>query len=76
MFFHSSRFFALWFCVFSSQYCGGFGGFCEIRSGSVNWPAVRQAIEDIGYNGFMTIEGGSVPIAKKSADLDLIIAGK
>lgn len=56
--------------------CGGFGGFCEIRSGSVNWPVVRQAIEDIGYNGFMTIEGGSDPIAKKSADLDLIIAGK
>jgi len=56
--------------------CGGFGGFVEIRSGSVNWPSVRKAIDDIGYSGFMTIEGGSDPIQKKSADLDLIIAGK
>ncbi len=56
--------------------CGGFGGFVEIRSGSVNWPSVRQAIEDIGYNGFMTIEGGGDPIQKKSEDLDLIIAGR
>ncbi|MDO4627997.1 MAG: sugar phosphate isomerase/epimerase family protein [Planctomycetia bacterium] len=55
---------------------GGFGGFVEIRSGSVNWPSVRKAIDDIGYSGYMTIEGGSDPIAKKSADLDLIIAGK
>lgn len=55
---------------------GGFGGFVEIRSGSVNWPSVRKAIDDIGYSGYMTIEGGSDPIAKKSSDLDLIIAGK
>ncbi|MDO5113357.1 MAG: sugar phosphate isomerase/epimerase family protein [Planctomycetia bacterium] len=48
----------------------------EIRTGSVNWPAVRKAIDDIDYNGYMTIEGGSDPIEKKSADLDLIIAGK
>lgn len=56
--------------------CGGFKGFVEIRSGSVNWPAVRKAIEEIGYSGFMTIEGGGDPITKKSEDLDLIIAGK
>ncbi len=56
--------------------CGGFGGFVEIRTGSVDWPSVRKAIDDIGYSGFMTIEGGSNPIQKQSADLDLIIAGK
>ncbi|MDO4569000.1 MAG: TIM barrel protein [Planctomycetia bacterium] len=54
----------------------GTGNFCEIRAGSVNWPVVRKAIEDVGYNGFMTIEGGGDPNDKKSADLDLIIAGK
>ncbi|MBE6425781.1 MAG: sugar phosphate isomerase/epimerase [Planctomycetaceae bacterium] len=56
--------------------CGGYKGFVNLRDGSVNWPVVRKAIDDIGYNGFMTIEGGSDPIAKKSADMDLIIAGK
>lgn len=52
------------------------GQFTEIRSGSVDWPSVRKAIDDIGYNGYLTIEGGADPIEKKNADLDLIIAGK
>lgn len=52
------------------------GDFCNIRDGSVDWPAVRKALDDIGYNGWMTIEGDSASIEEQSKRLDLIIAGK
>ena len=56
----------------------GHGGkFCNIREGSVNWPSVRKCLDDIGYNGWMTIEGsGGLSIQDRSKRLDLIIAGK
>ena len=53
------------------------GAFCNIRDGSVNWPAVREALDQIGYNGWMTIEGsGKLSLEERSKRLDLIIAGK
>ena len=52
------------------------GDFCNIRDGSVDWPAVRKALDDIGYNGWMTIEGGGLSLEENSKRLDLIIAGK
>lgn len=53
------------------------GKFVDIRKGSVDWPSVRKAIDKIGYNGWMTIEGsGGLSLEEKSKDLDLIIAGK
>ncbi len=52
------------------------GRFCNIRDGSVKWPAVRAALDRIGYNGWMTIEGGNLSLAENSRRLDLIIAGK
>ena len=56
---------------------GGNGGdFCEIREGSVDWPAVRKALDEIGYNGWLTIEGSKLPLDEESKRLDLIIAGK
>jgi L-ribulose-5-phosphate 3-epimerase len=56
----------------------GHGGrFVNIRDGSVDWPAVRRALDDVGYNGWMTIEGsGGLSLEEKSRRLDLIIAGK
>jgi sugar phosphate isomerase/epimerase len=42
----------------------------------VRWPAVRAALEKIGYNGWMTIEGGGLSTEENSKRLDLIIAGK
>jgi hexulose-6-phosphate isomerase len=55
----------------------GHGGkFVDIRDGSINWPVVRQAIEDAGYSGWMTIEGGGLSLEEHSKRLDLIIAGK
>ena len=33
------------------------GTFVPIRDGSVNWPEVRRAWDEIGYNGWASIEG-------------------
>jgi len=52
------------------------GDFCDIREGSIDWPAVRKALDEIGYDGWMTIEGGDLSLAENSKRLDLIIAGK
>jgi len=55
----------------------GHGGkFVHPRDGSVNWPLVRQELEKIGYNGWMTIEDGGLSLDEFSQRLDLIIAGK
>ncbi|NMC20159.1 MAG: sugar phosphate isomerase/epimerase [Thermogutta sp.] len=52
------------------------GKFVHPRDGSVNWPEVRNEIEKIGYNGFMTIEDGGLSLEEFSRRLDLIIAGE
>jgi len=31
-------------------------GFCKIGDGDVDWPAVRQALSDIGFSGWCTAE--------------------
>ncbi len=56
----------------------GHGGkFVNIREGSVDWPSVRRHLDQIGYNGWMTIEGsGKLSLEERSRRLDLIIAGK
>ncbi len=54
----------------------GEGTFVDIRDGSVRWPVVRAALEKVGYNGWMTIEGGDLSMKQHSERLDLIIAGK
>ena len=52
------------------------GSFCDICDGSVNWPVVREALDQVGYNGWMTIEGGGQSLEEHSRRLDRIIAGK
>jgi len=52
------------------------GKFVHPRDGSINWPAVRNEIEKIGYSGFMTIEDGGLSLEEFRKRLDLIIAGK
>jgi L-ribulose-5-phosphate 3-epimerase len=54
---------------------GGGGSFVNIRDGSVNWPAVRAALERVNYSGWMTIEGGNCTMEEHSRRLDSIIAG-
>jgi len=52
------------------------GKFVNIRDGSINWPVVRRALEEVGYSGWMTIEGGDLSREEHAKRLDLIIAGK
>jgi hexulose-6-phosphate isomerase len=55
----------------------GHGGtFVHPRDGSINWPVVRQALNEVGYNGWMTIEDGGLSLKEFNGRLDLIISGK
>lgn len=55
----------------------GHGGeFVHPRDGSVNWPAVRDALEAVKYNGWLTIEDGGLPLTEFRSRLDDIIAGR
>jgi len=47
------------------------GDWPSLRQGSVKWPEVRKALDEIGYNSYLTIEG---PGSRK--DLDLIFKGE
>lgn len=54
----------------------GQGSFVNIRDGSVRWPIIRAALEEIGYNGWLTIEGGTnITMEEHGRRLDLIIKG-
>lgn len=53
--------------------------FVPLREGSLDWPAVRQALADIRYNGYLTAEvrGGDVKTLRCiSRAMDKIIAGE
>lgn len=55
------------------------GSFVMLREGSINWPEVRKAFSEIGYNGWVTCElgGGDATYLKDVAQrVDLILAGK
>ena len=55
----------------------GHGGkFVHPRDGSIDWPAVRHALSDIGYDGWATIEDGGLELAEFSRRFDLIESGK
>jgi len=49
----------------------------NLREGNVRWPVLRQALEAINYNGWMTIESNAgLSYEERSRRLDLILAGK
>ena len=52
------------------------GAFCNIRDGSVDWPTVRTALDEVGFSGWLTIEGGNLSPKEHAKRLDLIISGK
>jgi hexulose-6-phosphate isomerase len=55
----------------------GHGGkFIHPRDGSIDWPAVRRALDEVGYDGWATIEDGGLPLAEFSHRFDLIAAGE
>ncbi|HEY3321192.1 MAG TPA: sugar phosphate isomerase/epimerase family protein [Planctomycetota bacterium] len=47
------------------------GDFVSLRKGSVNWPLVRKTLDEINYNGWLTVEGPG-----NAQDLDLIFKGE
>jgi len=52
------------------------GRFVHPGDGSIDWPAVRRALDDVGYNGWLSIEDGGLPYPEFSRRLDRIIAGE
>jgi L-ribulose-5-phosphate 3-epimerase len=64
-------------CLLDPADPSGRGKSVNLREGSVRWPVLRQALESINYNGWMTIESnGDIPFEERSRRLDLILAGK
>jgi hexulose-6-phosphate isomerase len=52
--------------------------FVNLRDGDVNWPEVRRAFIEVGFNGYMTCElggGAEAYLRDVSARVDKIIAG-
>ncbi len=55
----------------------GHGGeFVHPRDGSIHWPAVRRALDEVGYDGWASIEDGGLPLAEFRRRFDLIEAGE
>lgn len=55
------------------------GNFCDLREGSVNWPEVRKAFHEIGFDDFMTCElrgGDEAYLRDVVARVDKILAGE
>jgi len=53
-------------------------GFCKIGDGDVNWPAVRDALGEIGYSGWCTAEvsgGGRERLADIARRMDAVLTG-
>ena len=53
--------------------------FVPLREGSLDWPAVRQALADVKYNGWLTAEvrGGDEKVLRGISEaMDKIIAGE
>lgn len=59
---------------------GKFGVWTNLRENGINWPEVRKALDEVGFEGFATIEESGakprVPLEEQSRRLDLILAGK
>lgn len=51
------------------------GKFVHPRDGSIDWPKMRQALDDVGYNGWITVEDNGLPLPEFVERLDKIIAG-
>src|SRR5260370_15011899 len=53
------------------------GAGVNLREGSVRWPVLRQALEVINYNGWMTIESNaSLSYEERNRRLHFSFAGK
>ncbi len=59
---------------------GKSGVWTNLRENGINWPEVRKALDEVGFDGFATIEESGakprLPLEEQSKQLDLILAGK
>ena len=59
---------------------GKSGVWTNLRENGINWPEVRKALDEVGFDGFATIEESGakprIPLDEQSRQLDLILAGK
>ncbi len=59
---------------------GKSGVWTNLRENGIHWPEVRKALDEVGFDGFATIEESGakprVPLDEQSRQLDLILAGK
>ncbi|MBI3858008.1 MAG: sugar phosphate isomerase/epimerase [Planctomycetes bacterium] len=59
---------------------GKSGVWTNLRENGINWPEVRKALDEVGFDGFATIEESGakprLPLDEQSKQLDLILAGK
>jgi len=55
---------------------GHSGAQAPLRTGSIDWPAVRKALDDAGFDKWATIEAKGLPLPEFRRRLDLILAGK
>ncbi|MDD4102821.1 MAG: sugar phosphate isomerase/epimerase [Kiritimatiellae bacterium] len=51
------------------------GDFVPIGKGDVDWKSVRKVIDNVGYNGWVTIESGGFTDDEHSAMMDRFFAG-
>lgn len=57
---------------------GAEAGFCKIGDGDVNWPAVREALDEVGFAGWCTAEvagGGRERLADVARRMDRVLGG-
>jgi len=52
------------------------GDFVPIGKGSIDWRSIRKSIDEINYNGWVTIESGGYTDAEHSAMMDRIFSGQ
>ena len=56
------------------------GVWTNLRENGIAWPEVRRALDEVGFDGFATIEESGakprLPLEEQSRQLDLILAGK
>lgn len=52
------------------------GNFVHPRDGSIDWPVVRRALDQAGYDGWATIEDSGLTFPEFNRRLELIDAGK
>ncbi|MCA8991155.1 MAG: sugar phosphate isomerase/epimerase [Planctomycetaceae bacterium] len=52
---------------------GAKNGFCRLGEGDVDWPAVREALAEIGYTGWATREGGDKSLEDTAQLMDELL---